>query len=151
MTDPLTFLSVTPRLTLPLLFAGQSQKEVTVNEALTLTDLLLHGSIEGSLAAPPAAPVAGQAWLVAGSPTGDWSGHAGAIAGWSEGGWRFVTPQRGMRLYDKSVASFRLFDGGWQVFQKPADPSGGTVVDVQARTAISQLISALVSSGTITA
>lgn len=151
MTEPVTFSPTSPRLALPLLYAGQAQKEVTVNEALTLADLLLHSAIEGSIATPPASPTVGQTWLVAASPTGAWTGHAGHLAGWSEGGWRFIVPVAGLRVFDKSTGSFRLFDATWHAFSRPAAPSGGAVVDVQARSAISQLVDLLVSAGVISA
>lgn len=148
MTDPVTFLSATPRLALPLLYAGQSQKEVSVNEALVVADLLLHGMIEGERADPPVSPLAGQMWLVGTASTGDWSGQTGNLAGWTEGGWRFVFPRSGMRLFDQSTGAFRLFDGVWRLPDAPEIPSGGTVVDEQARTAIAELIAILSAAGT---
>lgn len=61
MSDPITYSTITPRLGLPMLFAGQSQKETTVNEALWQIDMLVGGAIEGELSSPPASPLAGQA------------------------------------------------------------------------------------------
>lgn len=147
MTDPVTFPSATPRLALPLLYSGQAQKEVTVNEALALADLLLHGAIEGELAVPPTTPTAGQLWLVGASPQGAWAGHTGRLAGWTDGGWRFVAPRPGMHILDRSAAAFRLYDGQWRTFQKPALPQGGTVIDVQARATIASLVAVLATAG----
>jgi len=42
MTDPITFDSTSPRFGLPLLFSGQVQKEVYLNEALSRLDGLTH-------------------------------------------------------------------------------------------------------------
>ena len=64
MSEPL-FDSRTPRLDLPLLFAGQSQKEGFVNEISARLDALLGLAIEGELAAAPPAALDGQSWLVA--------------------------------------------------------------------------------------
>ena len=68
MSDPL-YDSRTARFDLPLLFAGQAQKEGTVNEVAARIDALLHGAIEGELAAPPISPSDGQAWLVSAAPS----------------------------------------------------------------------------------
>ncbi len=62
MSDPIVFETATAKFELPLLFAGQAQKEFFVNEALSRADLLLHCAIEGETAAPPPAPQAGQVW-----------------------------------------------------------------------------------------
>lgn len=55
----------------PLLAAGQAQKEITHNEALTLADALISGAVEaGPLNAPPSAPTPGQMWIVGDNPSG---------------------------------------------------------------------------------
>ncbi|NLR37878.1 DUF2793 domain-containing protein [Novosphingobium sp. ERW19] len=149
MTDPISYSNATARLGLPLLFAGQAQKETTVNEALALLDLCVAGSVQGVLSDPPTAPAAGQAWIVGISPTGAFTGHANAIAGWTEGGWRFVQPSIGMRSYDVQKGAFRLFDGGWTLAAAPDSPQGGAIVDAEARAAIGALIELLKVTGTI--
>ena len=147
MTDPFLFDSVSPRLGLPLLFAGQAQKETFVNEALALTDALLHAAIEGEGDIPPTTPQDGECWLVGPSPSGEWAGRADMIACRQLGSWLFVTPRDGMRLLDRAAGQDRRYRGGWRISQEPAEPIGGTNVDAEARTAISQLIAALRDAG----
>lgn len=151
MSDTVTYLSQTPRLGLPLLFAGQSQKETTVNEALVLTDLLLSPVVEGTAANPPESIVPGQAWIIGSSPTGAFTGRAGQIAAWTEGGWRFIAPFEGMVVQDRARHCTARYEGGWQYCVAPPLPTGGTVVDLQARAAISALVSSLVSGGIFSA
>lgn len=147
MTDPVTFSSISPRHDLPLLFAGQSQKEVTVNEALALTDLLLHPVVQGAASVPPSSPAVGQCWIVATGATGAFAGQDNHIAGWTEGGWRFLRPCDGMRVFDATLACHRIYNGGWASFAAPGAVTGGTVVDTQARAAIASLIALLASAG----
>ena len=150
MTDPLNFASVSPRFALPLLFAGQSQKEVTVNEALVAADVLLHLAVEAVATTPPESPANGQCWLVGPTATGLFAGLTDRIAAWTEGGWRFIAPQEGMRAYDIAASAQRLYAGGtWRLANAPAAPSGGSVVDSQARAAISAIISSLRSAGVL--
>jgi Protein of unknown function (DUF2793) len=147
MSDPLVFDTISPRYGLPLLFAGQAQKEAFVNEAHGLTDALLHCAIEGTAASPPGSPVNGQNWLVGASPTGDWAGQAGKIACRQAGNWLFAMPIDGMRILDKSNGQAKLYRGAWQGPSAPASPSGGATVDAQARAAIDELIAALRQAG----
>src|SRR5690349_21931805 len=89
----------TARFALPFLAPGQVRKELQVNESLQRIDLLLSALVEGALGNdPPVDPVAGQSYLVGEAPTGAWDGNAGAIAGFTEGGWRFVMPPEGAQL-----------------------------------------------------
>ena len=86
-----------PRLALPLLQPGQAQKEQDHNEALARLDLAVQPAVQAvALDTPPATPGEGQCWIVGAAPSGDWSGRAGMLAGWSAGGWRYIAPVEGM-------------------------------------------------------
>jgi hypothetical protein len=158
------------RLRLPLIQPGQAQKELYHNEALLLVDGLLHAAVEGDPAAvPPVAPDTGQCWIVAAAPTGAWSGHAGALAIRTDGGWRFASPVPGMLVWNKAAGHWLHFSGnGWSSGAIPAtsiviggeqvvgprqpevpSASGGTTIDAEARAAIDLLIVALRSHGLI--
>ena len=141
------------RLALPLMQAGQSQKEVTHNEALATIDLVLQASVLSvGDDAPPAAPGPGECWIVGAAPTGDWAGHAGAIAGWTDGGWRFAAPVEGMVAWNAADAGTVRHSGGqWSngVLPAIADPAGGSVIDEPARSATAAILAALRSHGLI--
>jgi hypothetical protein len=150
MPDPL-FDTRTPRLDLPLLFAGQAQKELFVNEVSARLDALLFLAIEGELAAPPASQDEGQSWLIAAAPSGDWSGHSGEIASRQSGNWLFTAPVAGMRLLNKSTGQEIRYVTQWNAPIKPPAPSGGATIDAEARGAINAVIAALVSAGILPA
>lgn len=148
MSDPITFDSATPRFSLPLLYTGQAQKELSVNESFFLTDALMHGAIEGEIATPPATPAAGQSWLVATGASGAWSGQSGKLACRQGGQWVFVQPTDGMTILNKMNGQIiRRVGGAWQAPTAPAQPSGGTVIDAQARDSINLLLQKLREAG----
>ena len=130
-----------------LTLAAQAQKEFFVNEALARVDAVLHPVVESELGAPPAAPIDGKSWLVGAVPTGEWSGHAGEIASRQAGEWLFAKPAQGMQVFDMTADKRAVFDGTWKRAAQVALPLGGSIIDVQARTAIAGLIAALVSVG----
>ena len=160
----------TARFALPFLAPGQTQKELQVNEGLQRIDLLLCALAEGPPANdPPPGPVVGHTYLVADAPNGDWAGNAGAIAGFTNGGWRFIAPPEGVQLLDRTTGQMVIRRGGnWETGvvrareiqvsgqkvlgerQPPiAVPAGGSTVDVEARDAISEILAALRAHGLV--
>lgn len=146
MPDPL-FDSRTPRFDFPLLFAGQAQKEGFVNEMAARLDALLHCAVEAEQATPPAAPTDGQCWLIAAGASGEWSGKNGQIAMRQSGNWLFSLPREGMHLLNRATGQQMLFNAGWRAASRPAQPSGGSVIDAEARAAIAAVIASLTTAG----
>ena len=158
------------RLHLPMLRVGQAQKEATHNEALTLIDLAMQPSVVAiGLNAPPTSPAIGQCWIVGPEPIGGWTGQAGALAGWTAGGWRFVAAREGMVVaLEGGMLDVRYHAGQWVCgvvaaatvtvdglsvlgARQPAiaSPSGGDSVDEAARVAIGQILESLREHGLI--
>ena len=160
----------TPRFGLSLLQPGQAQKELYHNEALALIDLAMHASVEGvGLTTPPSAPIPGACWIVGAGAEGDWAGADDHLAGWTDGGWRFLAPRIGMTAWsaaDGQIARFagdfwvigdaicsRVVIGGVGVIgaRQPAidSPSGGSVIDGEARATIAEILAAMQAHGLI--
>ena len=146
-------MTVTDRFALPLLAAAQAQKEVTHNEALARVDALLHAVVVAVGGALPASPTPGQSWIVGTGAGGAWAGQDGALATWTAGGWRFIAPVTGMAVWslaDQGLA--RRTPTGWSIGSRRAalvDPSGGSVRDEEARTAIAAILATLRTHGLI--
>ncbi|APL94460.1 hypothetical protein Sj15T_04010 [Sphingobium sp. TA15] len=160
----------TLRWALPQLFAGQAQKELFHNEALARIDMLLHGAVESAdQDEPPASPAVGACWIVAAGAGGAWEGQDGALACWTEGGWRFAAPREGLSLWvadrghamrhdgahweDCAVRADGFYVGGERVVGAAAaaiaDPAGGATVDMEARSALAAILGALRTHGLI--
>lgn len=150
MPDPL-YDSRSPRFELPLLFAGQAQKEGYVNETCARIDALLHGAIEAETATPPVSPADGQCWLVGAGPTGDWSGQSGKIAARQAGNWLFFAARDGMKLLNRATGQEIRYKTGWQIAARPAAPTGGAVIDAESRSAIGAILASLTTAGIIPA
>ncbi|MBS0478511.1 MAG: DUF2793 domain-containing protein [Proteobacteria bacterium] len=160
----------TGRFALPLLQPGQAQKEMFHNEALAALDLIVQPAAEAMGAeAPPTAPESGQSWIVGAAPTGAWTGKAGHLAGWTDGGWRFVAPVEGMavRVIGAGLTA-RFAGGGWVLGEEAcahlviggdrvvgprqaavATPAGGAVIDAESRAALAAILAALRAHGLI--
>lgn len=119
-------MSNSPRIGLPLLDAAQAQKHVTMNEALARLDVVAAARVETmALASPPVAPGEGDAHLVPSGATGDWTGQDGNVAVFLNGGWDFIAPWAGWRLWVASASGFAVYDGAdWQVTSQPTSPGG---------------------------
>lgn len=162
-------MSDTIRHALPLLSAGQAQKEITHNEAILAIDRQLHLAVQSrALAMPPAAPVAGAAYIVAAGAADAWAGQAGNIASYDGFGWHFTVPVTGCVAWIVDEAVFTVHAGGWSAGGWPAkglrvagreilsaapatiaSPTGGSVVDSECRTALAQLLTALKDQGIV--
>jgi hypothetical protein len=148
MPDPIAFSATAPRFALPLLFAGQSQKEMSFNEAILLVDFLLQPVIQGTTATVPSAPTPGQCWIITSGASGVFAARTNQIAAWSEGGWRFIVPIEGMRVYDRTRTGHRFYSGSvWRAPTMPSAPSGGAIVDAEARFAIIAIANVLREAG----
>jgi Protein of unknown function (DUF2793). len=158
------------RFALPLLSAGQAQKELYHNESLALLDLLAHTAVvDHGIDTPPSMPSPGQCWIVGSAPTGAWAGHDGALAGWTGGGWRFIAARAGMTAWDIANGYWLHHDGSdWVEGVLPAsslnvggvqvvggqigaiaNPAGGSFIDAEARAAVTLILNALRTHGLI--
>ena len=160
---------MTARLGLPLMAAGQSQKEVTHNEALLRMDLLIQAVVlSGPQTTPPANPLDGQSWIIGKSATGVWVSKDDYLVQWTRTGWLFIPPFEGLSVWAVAGARRWQFSAGrWtdatetslvriagkQIIgpQQPpiALPQGGTNPDLEARAAISLVINSLRAHGLI--
>lgn len=158
-------------LGLPLLQSAQAQKEVTHNEALKRLERWTFPHVESrSLSTPPADPDAGAAFLVAGGGNGAWAGQDGRIAEWNGGAWTFFDPPEGMLLLISDEGVLLARQGGDWATGLPVeglrvggrlmlagapsavpDPSGGSVVDAEARGALAALLAELRTLGLVAA
>ena len=160
----------TARLALPLLIAGQAQKEVHHNEALLRLDACVAACVADIAdAVPPGSPAMGDCYIVGAGGTGAWTGHDGAIAAYGEGGWRFIAPREGLCALVASLGVEAVYFGGsWRYgalrgssvtidgnpvigARQPAiaAPTGGSVVDTEARGAIAIILNMLRAHGLI--
>ncbi|WP_213982473.1 DUF2793 domain-containing protein [Sphingomonas sp. dw_22] len=146
-----------------------SNKPLVHFYATARLDIAVQGAaVAAGANMPPADPVTGGNWILGAAPEGAWAGHAGEVAGWTEGGWRFLAPFEGMRLWVVADQAFALFsEGEWVVGRSYgrlivegrqvvgprvsaiAEPAGGTTVDTEARAAIMAVLEALREHGLV--
>jgi hypothetical protein len=105
-------MDVSNRLALPYLAAAQSQKHVTHNEALRMLDALVQASVlQSGVQAPPSTPNEGDRYLIGAAPGGEFSGHAGQLAAFDDGSWRFFQPRPGWICFVAGGSRLLVFDG----------------------------------------
>lgn len=133
----------TPNYGMPMLFAGQAQKEFMINKSLSILDAIMPSSIIESLSAPPNTWTDGSAYRVTATATEGWATKEDMIAIAVAGSWHFLPPYPGMRVFDQAADCMLLYRSAWQFAVEPTAPSSGAVVDDQARAAILQIVAAL--------
>jgi hypothetical protein len=158
----------TPRLALPLIAAGQAQKDVTHNEAVLALDRLVALVVTSrSLMVPPATPQSGACYIVPSVGEAAWGHPAGTLLHWQGGGWLPQLPRDGQIALLSDEGLMLIHRGSWQahwpvaglaiasrsVLAVPpvslAAPSGGTTIDSEARVALAALLAALQQQGIV--
>ncbi|MEM6409441.1 MAG: DUF2793 domain-containing protein [Pseudomonadota bacterium] len=116
-------------LKLPFLSPSQAQKHVTVNEALARIDAVVQlTAASRSISTPPAGPLEGESYLVATGGSDAWLGADGEFASFINGGWHFVSPLKGWRLWVEDEAASLVFDGtNWRSNVLAQAPSGAAM------------------------
>ena len=156
----------TPRLALPLLAAGQSQKDVTHNDAVLAIDRLVALTVASrSVAAPPAPPQTGKCHIVPVAGITAWGQPAGTLMHWLGTGWLAQVPRDGQTALVADEGLMLVHRGSWLAVWPVAGlriggrdvlaaspvsvsaPIGGSVTDSEARTVLAALISALQQQG----
>ena len=110
-------MTETPRWNLPLLSAGQAQKEISHNEALLALDRVLQlAVVTRGLDQPPAELHAGDSYIVGPTPRGEWAGCSGMIALFEASGWTVTMPRTGCLAWICDEAALVVFDSTrWQM------------------------------------
>ena len=158
----------TPRLALPLIAAGQTQKDVTHNDAILALDRLVALAVASrSVAAPPATPAPGSCYIVPPAGVAAWGHPAGTLLHWLGTAWLAQAPRDGQVALIGDEAAMLVHDGSWQAHwpvtglrvagrsvlgANPADvalPGGGSVVDIEARATLAALVAALRQQGIV--
>jgi hypothetical protein len=130
-----------------MLIPGQAQKEFFVNQSLAILDSLHPQAVIASQSSPPQDAVEGDCYRIAAPAVQAWAGCEDHLAVRISGDWHFVAPREGMRVFDRAADQFVVFRDSWQASVAAIPPSGGSIVDVEARAAVSQLIEALRVAG----
>lgn len=138
--------------------------------ALLKIDMLLSACVDGGPSNNPLPdPQIGACYIIGQQPTGEWAGHANALAGFSEGGWRFIEAREGMSVsLAGSGETMHWRNNSWEIgvvranevriagtkvvgTRQPAvaAPSGGDVIDAEARAAILEILGALQAHGLV--
>ncbi|WP_318652545.1 MULTISPECIES: DUF2793 domain-containing protein [unclassified Pseudomonas] len=119
---------------------NSAANQTLANTSFALLDQIVQAGVKRKdLATPPDSPNNGDAYIVAASPTGVWSGKTGQIAYWltDANAWQFIVPLLGwmVSVLDELDANnvpkrYGYTGSAWSV----PDVTGGGVTSVNART-----------------
>jgi hypothetical protein len=127
-------VTTSPKFEFTRLVEGSAGAEVLVNDAQNKIDAVSGMSvISRDVATPPGSPVEGDAYIVAASPTGAWTGLAGKIVIYYSG-WITLTPWRGMVVHINSEDVVAFYTGSkWAGLR-----GSGFMYNMHAGTAVGQ-------------
>jgi len=114
-------MSETPLLGITEMDPSQAQPHLIVNEAVRKLEAVSPlQALDKDLTTPPGSPADGDRYIVPSDATGEWSGHAFAIALNINGDWHFLTPRPGWFCYVEDEAQRYEYT--------PGSPSGWVAV-----------------------
>jgi hypothetical protein len=127
-----------PRLAFPYIAESQNSKYITHNGALDRLDALVQTTvIDRDLTSPPGSPAEGDMYIVGGSPSGAWAGHANHLTEYIGATWVFYTPAEGWKTWIADEDLEVVWNGSaWVTL---ADP-GGAYTDEQAQDAVGTIL-----------
>jgi uncharacterized protein DUF2793 len=101
-----------PNLNLPYIMPSQAQKHVTHNEAIRQLDSLTQlSAINRTQNTAPQAPLNGDRYIVADTPSGIWTDQSNNIAAYEDTGWKFFTPKAGWIAWMQAEQLLVAWDG----------------------------------------
>lgn len=105
-------MSQTTNLQIMLLKQGQLNKDITVNNALTLIDAILNASLKTltPFVSPPHDLQESDLILIATNATSSFQGKDGYITFYNNG-WHFITPREGLILWVRDAKKLAVFNG----------------------------------------
>lgn len=107
-------MQTSPRLSLSYIQPQQAQKHVTANESFRRLDAIVQLSVKSmTLAAEPAAPAEGDAYILPEGASGaGWAAlAANSVAAFQDGAWTAIAPGKGWRAYVEDAGQLYAFDG----------------------------------------
>lgn len=100
-----------PNLSLPYLLASQSQKHVTINEALNIIDGVLMLCVKSrNLASPPSSPNDADRYIIGANASQAWASKSGQIAVYQNLGWAFMNPKPGFIAFCEDEEIFLSYN-----------------------------------------
>lgn len=101
----------TNNLNIPLVVQSQAQKEVTINQAISMLEALQNrGVVDKDLSSPPLSPAEGDAYIVSATATGAWAGKENNVA-YYNGVWKFIAPNEGLIIWVNDEGKIYYYSG----------------------------------------
>jgi Protein of unknown function (DUF2793) len=107
-------MTSTPRLSLPYLQPNQAQKHVTLNDSLSLLDMLVQLSVQAlDEASEPTNPAEGDCYILPDDAIGEaWASlPARSVVCFQDGNWVARAPQAGWRAFVEATGALIVFNG----------------------------------------
>jgi hypothetical protein len=131
-------MTTSVKFLLPYLSVGQSQKEVTHNEALAMIDILLTKACSSIETGPPATSDGLVVLVAASGTTGAFVGKENKIAYYltATGAWAYLTPVTGQEIFVTSTTvNYRYTGSAWTPMNGIYTPTLTNVTNINSSTA----------------